>query len=586
MNQIGPNLKKVLDKRDESLKGFLVKIYKYLKINDPDYSDIDYYEKAEREKGNFSNALKGLRPLNKDYYIPIEKVLGITLADLASDNIDKPRFPNRGIRYVASLDDYNEYLGLFEEKTDDGGEVWKNYDEYDNNLLSYILLYQSGEGLRALHEKKGAAVNFFDMKSLSGVNGFQKETEGVLHLICLKDSAELFKSYFDIYRAFIECRFAKNWLGILEKEENMDLILSSDEVLKGILESREFKEESLNPHMVSKSGLTAPLANPYIHHLLRHCLNHADVYLDQAKRIVRYAIGYNEKAKRYFNANPGFAHCHVQEDGSVLKGIGLCGNLITYKIETNNGFDAEFDGLLKRLDDSLSQIKFADKPITGGASRKEVRIENGRIVKSSSGNEIEYQFLKNIEPFNLPFIPRLLEKGDEYDAFSFVEGRSLPYDYSLSLPLEAIKEVMEAIKEKDEASKAILGNGKVYVHGDLSPRNIIFHNNRLSGFIDWDTTHIGFDYEDLCYTLWQLLNIGNPNRNSESLYARFVQAVSFYKPSSELRKGFVGKMLKVMGKALESTKPDDPNYQRIFEWVGWSKIWVSLYKERISEDIG
>lgn len=567
-------------------KEFLVKIYRYLKWHDPAYADIDVYEKAEKEKGNFSNALNGKRPLNKDYLLPIEAITGLSLLQLSGEDSSASPFVKKGIRYVASLDDYKEYCSLFEEKTEQGSDVWENYDEYDNNLLTYIFLYQSLNGLKALHEAKGAAVNYFDNKSLNVLGGLKEQAEGVLSLICLKDSPEVFNGYFDLYRSFIECRQSGNWLGILSEEADMNRILNAPNVLKEVLKFREISIKELNPHMVGKADSIVPLANPYTYHLLRFCLSHCGQFQNQTKEILRFAIDYNEKAKRYFNANPGLAYCHIGEDGSVMNGIALCGNIIAYKLEAANSFDRETEYLLELLNDSISQIKFADKPESGGMSRKEVRVKNGNLVKVPSGNQTEYEFLKSIEPFGLSFIPKLISHGKEGDTFTYVKGRSLPYDYSQSCPLENIKQVMEAIKKKDEASKKLLGNGKVYVHGDLSPRNIIFDNGRLSGFIDWDTTHIGEEYEDFAYALWQLLNIGNLARNNETLYERFKIAVSYYGPSAELRSGFAEKLLKAMDNALESTRSDDPNYQRIFEWVGWSKIWVNLYKERITKDIG
>ena len=590
MDNLILNFRRLLKLKGISNIEFLVKTFRILKESNEAYKDIDPYEKAQKEKGNFSNALKGERPLNREYLVPMEIILGVSLAELSGAKAEKVPFVNKGIRYIAYLNDYKkccEFLTLSSDDPESSSQPWSNYDEYDNNFFDYIFQFKAVECLKALHDKAGAVIDYYNNKDLNILSKCRDDAAKIIELACLKDSSEVFKDYFDIYRSFIYSLSANNqWLGSLEAPVNMALILKSPNILNSILDEKDFKLGDLNPHMTNNDQMVVSLSNPYIYYLLNYALKHCDRFLEQAKAIIKFGIKYNKRISKVFESNPDFANCRINEEGVVILGAATYGNIVTYKLETQTNFDHELEELLDELNSTINNMKFAEKPETGGLSSKGVRIENGKLLKAHSGNQMEYEFLKKVEPFKLSFIPKLLAVNNKYDTFTYFKGSEMNYDFYQGMPLENIKQVIEAIKKKDEVSKKILGNGKVYVHGDLSPRNVIFDKNNLVGFIDWDTTHIGEDYEDFIYAIWQWLNIGNITRNSNQLYDRFKQVVAFYKPSKELKKNFADKILKVMNNVLEGTSKDNPNYQRIFEWVGWSKIWVELFREKITKEIG
>ena len=57
----------------DTYKDLLIKMYKQL-------GDNSAYEKAEREKGNFTKMLNGERELNSKYYVPIERIFDMPKA--------------------------------------------------------------------------------------------------------------------------------------------------------------------------------------------------------------------------------------------------------------------------------------------------------------------------------------------------------------------------------------------------------------------------------------------------------------------------------------------------------------------------
>ena len=583
---IAENINKILEQRKIGRLWLLRKIYDDLKSRGL-LGAADVEAEVQSQKSNFINALNGKRALNRLYLGPIERILGITIADLSEEDFRIRTFVNRGLHYTASLDSYQAYLDLFNGESEDPDstrEVWSNYDEYDNNLLDYIFQFKSLEGLKALHNEKGAQVNYWDNRNLNVLIKGPNQATQVLELICYYDSPEVFADYFDIYRSFIECPQNSDWLGVLGEEKNLALVLKTAKILDSILTSREFKVSELNPRASVKSDINVKLAHPYIHALLAFALSHCDLYLEQAKQLVKFGIKHNQGMKKEFQRHAEFADCAIDDKGIIRQAMTVYGNIVTYKTETQTNYDQKLEDLLNDLNNSINDLQFIEKPQAGGLSPQNVRVENGRLLKSHSDNEVEFEFLRQAKPFQLPFIPNVIERGEKFDAFTYFKGQSL--FYRQDMPMDWIKQVMEAIKQKDEISKRLLGDGRVYVHGDLSPRNIIFDQGKLVGFIDWDTTHIGDESEDLIYALWQLLNIGYLNRNNNQLYERFKEALAFYHPSAELKHGFADKIIDVMDKAGLSTPKDSPNYQRVFEWVGWSKLWVELFRDQITQDIG
>lgn len=75
--------------------------------------DVD--DKVKKQKSNFSQMLedKGNRKLKKEYYIPLEKIFDIRIAELLDDSKDlRYHYVNKGIRWAAASDDVEEFQRL------------------------------------------------------------------------------------------------------------------------------------------------------------------------------------------------------------------------------------------------------------------------------------------------------------------------------------------------------------------------------------------------------------------------------------------------------------------------------------------
>ena len=79
-------------------------------------------EFANKEKSNFSKTLKGNRPLNHEFIIPLEIIFGVPLAKILNEqlyfvSVQKEDIPFlKSFRYYAYKDDYKLYDELYKTK--------------------------------------------------------------------------------------------------------------------------------------------------------------------------------------------------------------------------------------------------------------------------------------------------------------------------------------------------------------------------------------------------------------------------------------------------------------------------------------
>lgn len=213
--------------------------------------------------------------------------------------------------------------------------------------------------------------------------------------------------------------------------------------------------------------------------------------------------------------------------------------------------------IVNRLE-SLKSGKF----LIGGLSRAKIFLKNKRVRKEPSYNQVEYEALNFFNQSSFFYAPIYYGRVDGMDEFSYFEGMSEREVHKM--PLEKIKQLILVLKEKNTISKTKLKN-KVYVHGDLSPMNVVFLGDQLQGIIDWNSTYVGEEYEDLIYVLWTWLNLGALNRDERGLYEDILTLVKLYQPSEQLKQNFSKKMIDVMEQRLKKSLIVNQNYPRIYE---------------------
>ena len=298
-----------------------------------------------------------------------------------------------------------------------------------------------------------------------------------------------------------------------------------------------------------------------------------------------FGIDYNRWFYKFLKEKfPDEDRFTLSEEGNVKIGHTIYGSLVDYKLEEQIDIDNECNKLLDELNRGIYEFKFYSTSLNGGYSNSNVRLENGRIVKKSTDNEIEYQFFEDLKDKNLEFIPKLLEQKNGLDYLTYFQGNT--FSGVNRMEWSEIESVVKKLKKLNEVSKSILGGEKVYVHGDLSPLNVVFKGSEVVGIIDWDSVKIGKEYEDLIYIVWTWLNIGSRDRNNEEVFKGLKRILNLYNADESLKCNWADKMIDVMEERLKNIVKKSKNYERIFTWVKESEIWVELYRDKIKEEIG
>jgi hypothetical protein len=541
----------------------------------------------ESQKGNFSKIFAGERKLSDRHIIGVERTLHTSWRYILDGGLADASFEPKGIRYAAYCGTYHDFELLGKEMSNDD-QVIHNFDEYDNSLLDYILDYHAIEGLRYLYDNSLIQLGF-DLKNLQGpiYSSRRNEEAGkeAFLLICEKDDAALFNGLFNPYKLL---NFHEKAETIFDDPAAQKALLAAPKILASLLREKEFSWLELNPWAKGMSGTErkAKACPPLLGNLLVSALHDPVVYQDQLQQILAFGKAYNEKRIAEIDAfnEKEKADLTLEDDGELMMGRLLIGNLFTYRLNEALDLPVGTTRELKEINEQINQVKFQRQPLLGGFSKGNSRVENGQLVKRSTGNADEYACLKEMAANNFALTPRLLKQENGLDYFTYFPGESA---YFVSaMPLEKTIQVAKALRAIAEISKKTLGDGRVYVHGDLSPMNAVFHNGTLAGIVDWDSAHIGRAEEDFIYLAWTWLNIGDYMRNNQQILDDLLVLLKAYGADASFKKDFAQKMRNAMDERLARTPKDSPDYARIFQWVGWSKIWVDLLAEDISKKIG
>lgn len=541
----------------------------------------------ESQKANFSNMLSGKRPFSPKYILGLERTLHTSWRFIIDGGPTDASFEPKGLRYTAYRGTYHDFELLGKELSNDD-QVIHNYDEYDNSILDYILDYQAIEGLRYLYDAKLISLSF-DLKSFTGPLLSSRPSEDACKeaflLTCEKDDVSLFASLFDPYRLLAYREENKT---IFEDPEAQKALLTAPKIFASLLKEREFSWLDLNPWAkgVSDANRKSKLCPPLLGDLLVFALHDPMTYQDQLQKLLKFGKAYNDERIAEINAfsEKDQTDLTLQDDGVLMMGRLSIGYLFTYRLNEPLDLPVGTTRELGEINEQINQVKFRDKPLLGGFSKGDSRIENGQVVKRSTNNPEEYAFLKLMADQNTALTPRLLKQENGLDYFTYFRGQSAYYVQEM--PLNETMQVAKFLRKIADISKKALGKNQVYVHGDLSPMNAVFKDDELVGIIDWDSTHIGQDYEDFIYLAWTWLNIGDYARNNEQILADLIVLLKTYGADASFKKDFAQKVIAVMDDRLAQTPKDSPSYERIFQWVGWSKIWVDLLKDKITEKIG
>lgn len=148
--------------------------------------------------------------------------------------------------------------------------------------------------------------------------------------------------------------------------------------------------------------------------------------------------------------------------------------------------------------------------MTGGTNAREV-LRIGEVIHRTKQEQHLFirELLLHLEAKGFSSAPRYLGQ-DEQDRtmLSFLAGE---VPRGLALSEEQFIQAARLLRQFHDASQdfAQKQGGEVICHRDFAPWNIIIHQGRVSGLIDFDEIAPGKRIEDFAYFSWTFLELGS-----------------------------------------------------------------------------
>lgn len=568
------NIENKIKEKYANLSEFFIEM---TRIAYPDYNPYEYYQK---NKGNYSKALSGERSFKEREIIAMEELLLTSFSDLLKN--EHNMFVNSGLRYLAHTDD------LERAKSVDSNLLKElKYDEYGKTLLDYVLEYKARKIFRVLigEDKLKAFANytsftFFNGCITTGNNNKIIEKEITKFLFELNDKGILEKLFRnnELYKLRIDTKgslFNYDFFEELLKHEDLVLSLINEDPQR-----YSFEETNVRSTDSERKGI-------YVNRLIGILLSdYITLFKDNEKSLIKIlnkAIQANELVINYINENKLVVSDFTRE-GFIKNGNTVIASAYVINIKEELNFSDECNLLIEKLNRYSDELSLLNKTFQDGLSNSGVIIKNGQVIKKSSKNFHEYDFLNFMASKHYQKVPIYFETINNQDHFSFIEGQRRSFPAKCNE--EEIKEIVVALKEMHDLEKGLFEEGQVYVHGNLSPQNTIYKENRLVGIIERDNCYVGEPYFDFIYVFWTWSNIGSYYRDNERLFHLLLKMIEAYNPNERFKTNFASKIIDVMDEKLCKTDIKNKDYEKIFQWVKRSQCWVELYRNKIAEFIG
>lgn len=270
--------------KNSYLQRFAHKIYGQL-------GDESVYEKAERDKGSFTKMLNGERELNSKYYIPLERIFDIRIADLLADDSNiKPFYRSRGLRYTEATSSYEEFANLAADTSYSDHSVIFYTDEYSKGIFDYIIEFRATNGIKYLVNEfalryECVRTSFFSADNTNcycyGEN-IDKIADVLFEVDDGKTFTKLFYAYDTLTNYYDEQR---QFYG----KEVFKKILDSTDIFNTYLTKATYSLSEIN-HGLQNDNHSGVFINPILNKLLESAFDDPKKYAKKIIAILNYGI--------------------------------------------------------------------------------------------------------------------------------------------------------------------------------------------------------------------------------------------------------------------------------------------------------
>ena len=558
----------------DTYKDLLIKMYKQL-------GDNSAYEKAEREKGNFTKMLNGERELNSKYYIPLERIFDIRIADLLSDDANiKPSYRNRGLRYTAAANTYEEFANLAAETSDGDHSVIFNTDEYNKSIFDYIIEFRATNGIKYLVDEFSLRYECLRTSFFSSNNAncfcFGENIDKIANVLFEADDGETFTRLFYAYDML--SNYYDDQRQIYGKESFIKRILNSTDIFGKYLTRATYSLSEIN-HGLQNDNHSGIFINPILNKLLELAFDDPRKYADKIIAILNYGIENNPKViATALECDESWNNTfEIKDNGSMELRYISCGCVIVIKDDYIN------TDITSEMKEKISQIKVINNRILVhetvdvlGTKRLQ-RNKSGNIIKRHTDNSIEYEMYAQFKDIDLP-ISRLLSTKDGVDEFTAYKGQNNLYKYTSDM----IAEIAKFLKKLHIESANIL-NGQVYVHGNISGENLYFEGDSLVCVANWDYCHIGDVYEDLSDFILNFSGVADKFRNNADVFKTIKYIFEAYGADQDLTERVISHIKENIKDSTSKLCFNSEQDIKTYETLKWCESFFDIYSQQLIE---
>lgn len=300
MANLKNNIKHYMEREKiHNFTDLLIRIYHQLDLQETQY------EFVKKEKGNFSKMIKGERQIKYEFIVPLEKILGVSLARLMDEEsyklpVDRTNKPIvKGFRYYAYMNDYSlckkELDSFLGERSK---SILETCDEFGKTLLDYVVEYGSINVIYYLRDRYQIKLDLWTHQFRSTLNEsysmWEHNPVEMARLVASSCDAQLFKDIYDPYFQFsLHGGFfvQSPWVN----EDFIEILFDHNNLYESLFEESKyhFEYSRCAKKRFGIESMDYTSINPLVYSALDFALNHLDRYRDKAIQILEFGIKHN-----------------------------------------------------------------------------------------------------------------------------------------------------------------------------------------------------------------------------------------------------------------------------------------------------
>lgn len=556
-----------------------------------DEKDVD--GTVKKQKSNFSQMLEGNRTLNKEYYIPLEKIFDIRIAELLDDSKElKYQYVNKGIRWAAASDDVEEFRRLCNEDNPTFYQkVIKSKDEFGKDIIDYIIEFKAINGFKYLINnqklKYSTAFGGYNLNFSNITNYFSVTIEKLLELskmLLENGDIQTFNTFFNTYQLL--CDFGSFPNNVYLDKDFLNGIIENEEIFNSMFSCKELTLNEAN-HTKKMENETFLYINPILNNLLNVCFEQNNRI--EINKILEYGLKMNkivfDTIKEKVNSK--IHDIKIEKTGEVLVNNFCYGSVIviTDVIDPKIFYNKTTKDLIEDIRTMNKSFKFSNTLDYFSEIEDEIITDSeGRIIKKHSGNECEYKIYKEFKNDKTLPLPRYVDSYKDVDRFYKYEGTVVKNN----LTDEQIIKIVEFLVKFKNLSKQKF-NGEVYAQGKLDLCDFYFDDNgNLSQVVNFENAYVGDEYDDIILFLIKhsgIFNIIFNEIDRKRILEKIDLIINSYTNDEKEKILIVDKILPYINKKIENIDKTNKSNIYIYRKFSNAQSFICFFINDIKESL-